>query len=582
MLLRCCRTVSLRASLLLVRMLMVGMVCGLFVVAAQAETKKSPGATATHKQIKTLRPTRNGQPVELHTFCCDSAGNLWCCVSDRVQQGTHRLQVYSPEFSLIHDFPLTFQATAINFAPDGSLFLAGSGQMCHLASDGKVLKQGNTPNIKNLEQFKKDAVAAMEADQKNMSQVYQSSLNTLQEQLKTLEKTPEAKRNAAQSAQVEALKNQVKAYENVLTALKQGSIRMSNVTPESAMASKGVVTGMAASDKDVFVCCAALKGTGYEVWRTSYELTGGERVVEKLSGCCGNLDIQVQGGELLAAENGRFRVNRYDRDGKSVSYFGKRSRTDLDGFGSCCNPMNVRCLADGSLLVAESSIGNIKKFTPDGKFVALIGKAKVAAGCKNVALGYDQSRDRYYMLREDLSQICVLGPVSENPGPTEEELRIAAARAGLGAKLVGSWSTGKKESGKPSAGRRILSFSSAGQTPFESIEFHDDQKLTVKGGLLEIYATSSSEIGWEAVAQEDNTLHIVITMDGIEYFNAKIHFEKDGSIQCSDCPYLPGDRLVRKDGKAAAIASRPQENATKTAEKPAAPQTDAAQGTKKE
>ena len=44
-----------------------------------------------------------------------------------------------------------------------------------------------------------------------------------------------------------------------------------------------------------------------------------KRIVDGLSGCCGQMDIQCCGDDFVVAENSRKRVVRYDSDGKQVS-----------------------------------------------------------------------------------------------------------------------------------------------------------------------------------------------------------------------------------------------------------------------
>ena len=94
--------------------------------------------------------------------------------------------------------------------------------------------------------------------------------------------------------------------------------------------------------------------------------------------------------------------------------------------------MNVRCCDNGDILTAESSIGDIKRFSSDGKLVSYIGRARISGGCKHVALAWDAKLDRYYMMNVSDSPICVLVPRSQAPEFTAAELAAKAAREGLG------------------------------------------------------------------------------------------------------------------------------------------------------
>jgi len=181
-------------------------------------------------------------------------------------------------------------------------------------------------------------------------------------------------------------------------------------------------TAIAATNKEVYVSCPEQAGYGYGIWRLSPDLTVEDKIISDAQGCCGQLDIQADGTNLVLAENTKFEVALYDRNGKRLSGFGKRSTGEQDGFGSSCNPMNVRCETDGDILTAESSIGHIKRFDRDGKLISFVGTAKIAGGCKHVAIGFDPDRNYYYMMHEDLSHVAVLVPKDEAPEETEDEL----------------------------------------------------------------------------------------------------------------------------------------------------------------
>jgi hypothetical protein len=241
----------------------------------------------------------------------------------------------------------------------------------------------------------------------------------------------------------------------------------------------------------------------------------------------------------MIAENGKFRVGIYDRDGEITNSFGRRDRKSAEGFGSCCNPMNVRCCANGEILTAESSIGDIKRFAPDGKFVGYIGRAKIGGGCKHVAIEYDAARDRYYMQHEDKGHICVLVPKSEISGPSEDELLEKAAREGLGTKLVGSWKVpGTRQAKKKGVLGLLNSALGDGgrrsQNPADQLTFSDDGELKISGGYLSNYQ-ADSQMEWKAIRQDGKQLNVGVVIDGVENFNFKVTFQSDDSLQIDLC-----------------------------------------------
>jgi sugar lactone lactonase YvrE len=130
----------------------------------------------------------------------------------------------------------------------------------------------------------------------------------------------------------------------------------------------------------------------------NHEFQNAEVIISGLSGCCGQMDVQASSTGLYVAENSRHRVVRYEANGKLVSTWGKGDRTGVDGFSSCCNPMNVCFGKNGDVFTAESNTGRIKRFTADGKFVDYVGDIKLVPGCKNVSIAVSPDGDRVYML----------------------------------------------------------------------------------------------------------------------------------------------------------------------------------------
>ena len=137
-------------------------------------------------------------------------------------------------------------------------------------------------------------------------------------------------------------------------------------------------------------------------------MKGAKETMKGLSGCCGQMDVQCCDGNLVVAENTKHRVAVYDRDGKLVRAFGRNDREGKgDGFGSCCNPMNTRPVANGEIYTAESE-GFIKRFDKTGKFLGLVAEAKLTGGCKNVAVAASKDGTRVYFCDLPGSRILYL------------------------------------------------------------------------------------------------------------------------------------------------------------------------------
>ncbi|GMU80337.1 MAG: hypothetical protein AMXMBFR47_02080 [Planctomycetota bacterium] len=179
------------------------------------------------------------------------------------------------------------------------------------------------------------------------------------------------------------------------------------VTKQTKLSGKSVAAATA-SDKDIFVSIPA--GTGFTVTRFSHELEEPKSIVSGLRGCCGILDICWHDGKLYAAENGRFRVVSYDRDGKQLGKWGEGDREDVAKFAGCCNPKNLCLSSDGRIYVAESSPDRIKRYSADGKYEELIGWFTGREGCWGVDLVSSADGKRLYYADSTANFVRVLEP----------------------------------------------------------------------------------------------------------------------------------------------------------------------------
>ena len=184
---------------------------------------------------------------------------------------------------------------------------------------------------------------------------------------------------------------------------------------------KSLAAGMFVSDKHVFLAV----GTGNsmrateDIYRFNRDLTDAKKIIEQQYGCCSHIDMQVMNGELLIAENSRQRVNRFDRDGKSLWRWGKRDRTGIEGFAACCNPVNIDIGPGNILYTAESGIGRIKKYTPEGEFLGVVGYvdttefdrgSRLAAQTCYIPIEVNKDASRVYVMDVRANLIRVLAP----------------------------------------------------------------------------------------------------------------------------------------------------------------------------
>ncbi len=252
----------------------------LLVSVAVAQSDPAPRLESpTHRQTRTIRPTRQGQPIQLNSFCVAPDGLILAACGGRQQ--TYRIDDKGEYQVLELDEPsgiavmsadgqeqgfwsLSFGPTAVNVASDGSIFAAGGGRIAHLSATGEVLAEATTPNISDMESFRKQAVEAATAQQKQHAEMFAAQVKELKDQLAEIEAIAEADRTDNQKAQVEMLRPQIETYEQLAGV-------QTEINPDTAVQAAVKVTSVAATKDDVFVCCQSLEGYGYDVWRTDYQ-----------------------------------------------------------------------------------------------------------------------------------------------------------------------------------------------------------------------------------------------------------------------------------------------------------------------
>jgi hypothetical protein len=547
-------------------------------------------AVATHKQVRSIVPHWNNKPAHLNTFCVGPDRQLYlCCSSDRFSSETQNgvILVYTGEGELVRDVPLDFAPQAINFGADGKCFVAGSGKIARLSREGTVELVKDAPNIGNREEMVEELKKAAEEQKKSITQSYSQQLEQIESQIKRVKKEIESadpgddKGDKKRQRRLKMLEQQQEQWQ---TMIKQFEDSFAVQNEEMVLRQMMRSTGIAVSQKDVFVSLPKAAGYGYSIHRLDHDLENATVVVKNVGGCCGQLDIQSDGENLFIAENTSFKVGIYDRDGKRQDSWGQRGRDKADGFGSCCNPMNVRCCENGEILTAESSIGDIKRFSKDGEFLGLIGRASVGGGCKHVAIGWDTDRDWHYMMNEDKSSVAVLVPKDQAPAETDEEKESRLAMEGLGRKLLGTWEMVDPPTSRSEDGL-IVDMSSYINQSHSHLEFAPDGSLiaraAVKGdapqtkkpsdtkeentnketkggsgviGILSAVlgvssasgqestdesglsvtlaqAVPASESTWKALAQRDDQLDFIMVQDGVQSYGGTVKWVHDDEIE---------------------------------------------------
>lgn len=386
---------------------------------------KLPPENATHEQITKIKVGGGEGPCTLNTFCLSADGKIIAavnCSSTPARPGKStvsagpigELRWFDGDGKTLDSWSLDVAPTAVNVGPDGSVYVAGGGKVLKLDTKGKVLLTADSPNKKDFEDNADKIKAELAPLFASPKERMKKSLETMKARVTELEaleaelKADQKELSRTDKVRLASARRTVESLEKTIENLVDQKPQDIEAQIKNYAESKKRISGIAVTDKDVFVACSAALGYGYDVWRMDLELKDPVKIVEKLRGCCGQMDIQARGKDLCVAENSMHRVSRYDRDGKLVKSFGEREAISNRGFEGCCNPMNLRIAANGEIYTSESSIGRIRRFSPDGEYLGLVGKASLISGCKHVAIGVTTDTKRVYLLDVTKGEIVIL------------------------------------------------------------------------------------------------------------------------------------------------------------------------------
>ena len=386
-----------------------------------AETKpdKKEIPASSHEQIKLIKlKTPQGTNVQMHALALDSKGRLLAaCGGTRItreatEEGAEivteiqpgEIRVYSPEGNLVTTWSLEVAPQAMFVAGDGTVYVAGYEKIMKLSADGKQLAVADLPHGKLIDESKelirKDTIKQIK-DQKKRMQKY---VDLQQKKIDSIKEKPEDERTKSDKSRLKQAEMMIKIYQRYL----KDDDETINQRVLSTINRKKTVASLAVTNEDVFVATYDVTGYGFCIWRLSHSLDQPKKIVTNLRGCCGNMHIGAGNGELFVAENARHRVCRYDREGELIKTFGKKDRDGLDGFSSCCNPMNVCITSKGEVYTSESNVGRIKRYTSDGEYLELIGTVDLVPGCKNVSIVVTPDHKRVYMMDKTRSHVIVM------------------------------------------------------------------------------------------------------------------------------------------------------------------------------
>jgi len=402
--------------------------------AFSAELKKpeSIDEHATHQQVATIKLQVEDDKLKINAFTLNKAGQIVAACG----AGPGQIRIADDEGKILQSWETEVKPEAVNVGADGSILVGGEGKLFRFDAAGKLLQQADSPHAAALregtEAIREEAIAYL--NRKTNTNSLQSRITTYQRIIDQLTaKAEKDELNESEKRMLELLPKTLERYtkqaeEEAAAKLAKGEKEEEPKGPtekeiESQVASliksKMKISSISSNADNVFVATRGIKGYGYVVWKMTNEFSAGEVIVEGLSGCCGQMDVQCCPNGLFVAENSRHRVVRYDDKGEEITKWGKQDRTGVEGFSSCCNPMNVCFNATNEVFTAESGTGRIKRYDADGKFVAYVGDVDLVPGCKNVSIAVSPDSDRVYMLDLTRNHIVMMQTRSEKAEPKE-------------------------------------------------------------------------------------------------------------------------------------------------------------------
>ena len=352
---------------------------------------------ATHRQVRLIEIPKK---TKVNAFCLAQDGRI--LAASGVTRG--EVAVFDADGKRLDSWKLPVVPQAINVAPDGTVLVAGQGKLIRLSAEGETLQEADAPHAialrKNSEKLREQAVADLSGQEANLEEqvaLYENMLAELTKKKETEELNDQEKQiEEILPAHIERMKKM--AAEQADQPEPEVDEKAVEKQMESISKRKLQVASISSDGKHVYVATPALAGYTFDVWRTDADFGDAKVVVSELRGCCGHMDVQACSTGIYVAENARHRVACFDSDGEAVNAWGESDRTGLEGFTSCCNPMNVCFNAAGDVYTAESSTGRIKRFGADGTFKDFVGDVKLVPGCKNVSIAVSDDDSRIYML----------------------------------------------------------------------------------------------------------------------------------------------------------------------------------------
>ncbi len=378
-------------------------------------------AKATHKQVGIIKVNiDNLSEAKLNCFCLDNNGRILAGCGSNDKNG--EIRVFEADGSYVESWSVPVMVEAVNVrASDGMVVVAGSGKLVKLSPDGNLIAEADAPHVTAMDndELRKQIVEQakqLETAYKRQAKMYDDQVERVGGMIEQVAKKiadlgtdDEAKQEQTQlEAQITSFKKQQESLREMSKRWQERIAGMDfDLTEEqidervnAAVQRKRAAASVSAVGEKVYLATNDTAGYGYAVWMCDDKFENAKKVVGGLRGCCGQMDVQASEAGIYVAENSRHRVACFDDAGELTREWGGRvtDDSDIDGFGSCCNPMNLAFGPDGNVYTAEDNTGRIKCYSADGKLLSHVGHADLVPGCKKVSIGVSNDGEHVYML----------------------------------------------------------------------------------------------------------------------------------------------------------------------------------------
>jgi len=417
-----------------------------------AEEVQSIKDLSTHEQSGLIEFAQGSTPLKMNAFCLNNQGQIIAVCGN----GPGEVRVVNDEGSVLRVWKVAVKPESVGVADDDSILVGGEGRLFRYSADGSLMTEVDSPHAARLrdsrDSLREEAIANLKRtyaarDPLGMAQSRVKSYETMLTQLK--DRKQKSQLNASEERLILMLPDLLERYQKQLDDLQAAAENLSDAEKaaaeaernngpteaqiktqvESMIRSKMRVSSISSSGDHVFVTTRGVTGYGFDVWKMNLDFAKADVVVTGLSGCCGQMDVQCCKDGLFVAENSRDRVVHYDIEGKEITKWGKSDRSGINGFTSCCNPMNVCFDKDGYIYTAESGSGRIKRFDATGKLISYVGDVDLVPGCKNVSIAVSPVSDKIYMLDLTRNHIKVMEPKANQPEARDKEGRKKEAKS---------------------------------------------------------------------------------------------------------------------------------------------------------